>query len=88
MIQLSTNFPKGSDRSLDWVIGIQSGKLYRLQSTKAMLISSNSQGDLWHRRMVHLHPKSPGSSSEDLKFDKKSAIKYLAIEFGIQFDRL
>ena len=88
MRQLSTNFPKGSDRSLDREIGIQSGKLYRLQSTKAMLISRNSQGDLWHRRMVHLHPKSPGSSSEDLKFDKKSTIKYFAIKFDIKFDQL
>ena len=49
--------PKGSDRSLDWVIGIRSGKVYRLhfESAKALVSSNNSQGDLWHRRMAHLH---------------------------------
>ena len=36
--------PKGSDRSLDWVIGIRSGKVYRLQlePTKALVSSNNS----------------------------------------------
>ena len=50
--------PKGSDRSLDWVIGRRSRKVYRLhfEPTKALVnSSSSSQGDLWHRRMAHLH---------------------------------
>ena len=44
--------PKGSDRSLDRVIGIQSGKVYRLhfEFAKALVSSNNSQGDPWHRR--------------------------------------
>ena len=50
--------PKGSDRSLDLVIGRRSEKVYRLhfESAKA-LFSSNmiSRGELWHRRMAHLH---------------------------------
>ena len=50
--------PKGSDMSLDRVIGIRSGKVYRLhfESAKALVSnSSSSQGELWHRRMAHLH---------------------------------
>ena len=49
--------PKGSDRSLDRVIGIQSGKVYRLhfESAKALVSNNNRQGELWHRRMAHLH---------------------------------
>ena len=49
--------PKGLDRSLDWVIGIQSRYVYRLhfESAKALVSSNNSQGELWHRRMAHLH---------------------------------
>ena len=49
--------PKGSDRSLDQVIGIWSGKVYKLhfESAKALVSNNNSQGDLWHRRMTHLH---------------------------------
>ena len=43
---------KGSDRSLDRVIGIQSKKVYRLhfEFAKALVSSNNSQGDPWHRR--------------------------------------
>ena len=49
--------PKGSDRSLDRVIGIKRGKVYRLhfEPTKDLVSSNNSQGELWHRRMAHLH---------------------------------
>ena len=50
--------PKGSDRSLDRVIGRKSGKVYRLhfEPAKALVSSSNSsQGELWHKRMAHLH---------------------------------
>ena len=50
--------PKGSDRSLDQVIGKRSEKVYRLHfdPTKALVNSnSSSQGELWHRRMAHLH---------------------------------
>ena len=49
--------PKGSDRSLDRVIG-RSRKVYRLhfEPAKALVNNiSNSQGELWHRRMAHLH---------------------------------
>ena len=49
---------KGSDRSLDWVIGRKSEKVYRLhfKPAKALVSSNNSsQGELWHRRMAHLH---------------------------------
>ena len=49
--------PKGSDRSLDQVIGRRSRKLYRLHfdPAKALVSSKNSQGELWHRSMSHLH---------------------------------
>ena len=49
--------PKGSGRSLDPVIGIRSRKVYRLQfgSAKALVNNNNSEGELWHRRMAHLH---------------------------------
>ena len=49
--------PKGSDRSLDRVIGIRSGKVYRLHFDPAKVLVSNdiSQGELRHRRMAHLH---------------------------------
>ena len=51
---------KGSDRSLDRVIGIRSGKVYRLhfEPTKALISSDISQGELWHRRMSHLHHRA------------------------------
>ena len=50
--------PKGLDRSFDRVIGRRSRKVYRLhfESTKALVNNNNnSQGELWHRRMAHLH---------------------------------
>ena len=49
--------PKGSNRSLDRVIGIKSEKVYRLhfEPAKALVISDSSQGELWHRRTKHLH---------------------------------
>ena len=59
--------PKGSDRSLDRVIGRRSldrvigrrsRKVYRLhfEPTKALVSnSSSSKGELWHSRMAHLH---------------------------------
>ena len=50
---------KGSNRSLDRVIGRRSGKVYRLHFEPAKALvnsSSSSQGELWHRRMAHLHP--------------------------------
>ena len=50
--------PKGSDRSLDQVIGRRNGKVYILHFEPAKaLVSSNSssQGELWHRRMAYLH---------------------------------
>ena len=39
------------------MIGIQSGKVYRLhfESAKALVNNNISQGDMWHRRMAHLH---------------------------------
>ena len=50
--------PKVSNTSLDRVIGRRSGKVYRLhfKLAKALVSSSNnSQGELWHTRMAHLH---------------------------------
>ena len=48
--------PKGSDRSLERVIDKRSRKVYRLHFEPAKaLVSSSSQGELWHRRMAHLH---------------------------------
>ena len=50
--------PKGSDRSLDHVIGRRSRKVYILhfEPINALVSSNNSsQGELWHRRMAHLH---------------------------------
>ena len=48
--------PKGSDRDLDRVIGKRSRKVYRLHFEPAKaLVNSSSQGELWHRRMAHLH---------------------------------
>ena len=50
--------PKGSKRILDQVIGRRSRKVYRLhfEPAKAPISnSSSSQGELWHRRMAHLH---------------------------------
>ena len=50
--------PKGLDRSLDRVISRMSGKVYNLhfELAKALVSSNNSsQGELWHRRMAHLH---------------------------------
>ena len=53
--------PRGqpSDRSLDQVIGRRSEKVYRLhfEPAKALVSSNNnnSQGELWHRRMAHVH---------------------------------
>ena len=48
---------KGSDQSLDRVIGIRSGKVFRLhfEPAKALVSCDSSQGELWHRRMAHLH---------------------------------
>ena len=46
---------KGLDRSLDWVIGRRSEKVYRLHFEPANALVSSSQGELWHRRMAHLH---------------------------------
>ena len=46
---------KGSDRSLDQVIGIRSRKVYRLHFEPAKALVSSSQGELWHRRMAHFH---------------------------------
>ena len=46
--------PKGSDKSLDQVIGIRSRKVYRLHFEPAKaLVSNSSQGEFWHRRMAH-----------------------------------
>ena len=48
--------PKRLDRSLDRVIGIQSGKVYILHFDSTMaLVGTKNQGDLWHRRMEQLH---------------------------------
>ena len=49
--------PKGSDMSLDRVIGIKSGKVSRLhfEPAKAIVSSNNTWGEFWHRRMAHLH---------------------------------
>ena len=47
--------PKGSDRSLDWVIGRRSGKVYRLHFdlAKALVSSNSSKGELWHGSKAH-----------------------------------
>ena len=38
------------------MIGIRSGKVYRLHFEPAKaLVNSTSQGELWHKRMAHLH---------------------------------
>ena len=47
--------PKGSDRTLDQVIGRRSEKVYRLHFEPTKALVSSSQGELWHRRMAHLH---------------------------------
>ena len=50
--------PKGSNRSLNWVIGRRNAKVYSLhfEPAKALVSSSSSsQGELWHRRIAHLH---------------------------------
>ena len=47
--------PKGSDRSLDRVIDRRCGKVYRLHFEPAKALVSTNQGELWHRRMAHLH---------------------------------
>ena len=49
--------PKGSNRSLNWVIGTRSAKVYILHfvPAKVLVNSNSSQGELWHRRMAHLH---------------------------------
>jgi hypothetical protein len=53
--------PKGSSVSLSKVIGVQSKKLYRLQFEPAHALvstctsSGQDLGELWHRRMAHLH---------------------------------
>ena len=50
--------PKGSDKSLDHVIGIHSRNLYRIHfdSVKDLVSNNNNnQGDMWHSRMAHLH---------------------------------
>ena len=46
---------KGSDRSLDRVISRKHRKAYRLHHELAKALVSSSQGELWHRRMAHLH---------------------------------
>jgi hypothetical protein len=42
---------------MDKVIGVHSEKVYKLQfeSTKALLNNVTDLGELWHRRMAHLH---------------------------------
>jgi hypothetical protein len=53
--------PKGSSGSLSKVIGVWSKKLYQLQfePTHALVSSCTSSGqdlgELWHKRMAHLH---------------------------------
>jgi hypothetical protein len=47
--------PKGSKQAK--MIGIRSRKLYRLQfeSPQALIGGNKDMGELWHRRMAHLH---------------------------------
>ena len=49
--------PKGLDRSLDRVIGRRREKVYKLhfEPAKALVMSNSTKGELWHRRMAHLH---------------------------------
>ena len=50
--------PKGSDRTLDQVIGRRSEKVYRLHFDSAKVLvnkSISSKVELLHRRMAHLH---------------------------------
>jgi hypothetical protein len=49
--------PKGADPSMRQVIGNRESKLYLLrgQPVKALVHSSDSQSELWYRRMGHLH---------------------------------
>jgi transposase InsO family protein len=47
--------PRGSKQAK--MIGIRSRKLYRLQfeSPQALISNNKDMGELWHRRMAHLH---------------------------------
>jgi hypothetical protein len=47
--------PKGSKQAK--MIGIRPRKLYRLQfeSPRALINSTKDMGELWHKRMAHLH---------------------------------
>ena len=47
--------PRGSRQ--DKMIGIRSHKVYRLQfeSLQALITNAKDMGELWHRRMAHLH---------------------------------
>jgi hypothetical protein len=49
--------PKGSTANMDKVIGVCSEKVYRLhfEPAKALVSNSTDLGELWNRRMTHLH---------------------------------
>jgi hypothetical protein len=49
--------PKGSTTKMDNVIGIRSEKVYRLhfEPAKALVSNSTDLGELWHKKMAHLH---------------------------------
>jgi hypothetical protein len=49
--------PKGSTTKMDKVIGVRSEKVYRLhfEPAKALVNNNTDLGELWHRRMAHLH---------------------------------
>jgi hypothetical protein len=52
--------PEGASPDTAVRIGVQDGNLYRLQGqpAQALLHTSESLCDLWHRRMGHLHHKA------------------------------
>ena len=52
-------FPKSAGPSDSWVIGVRSGKLYKLLFQPHHALSHTQSSDelceLWHKRMAHLH---------------------------------
>jgi hypothetical protein len=49
--------PTGSGTKMDKIIGVQEEKVYKLEvePTRALVSTTTDIGELWHRRMAHLH---------------------------------
>jgi len=49
--------PTGSGTKMDRIIGVQEEKVYILEvePTRALVSTTTDIGELWHRRMAHLH---------------------------------